>query len=1380
MLKKTICLNMIVKNEAHCIQDTLINLCEQIKFSYWVISDTGSTDNTKEVITQFFKERNIPGKIVDHQWVNFGYNRSKALESAYNLTDYLLIFDADDKLIGDFKLPEPMCLDKYLLTFGGDGVSYVRPLLVNNRKKWEFKGVLHEALNNIEPINGEATIEGKYHVISGRIGARSQNVNKYYDDAIVLKKGFEDEFTTDYGQACRYAFYIGQSYKDAGEKYMDDSIEWYKKVLTLHNWNQEKFYACFMIGDLYIRKNDSINAIKYWLKSVEYDEERMEGVVNAMNHLRLNDNTLLVTLLYKQFANYKKSTELQGKLFIVNPMYNDEIEYHQSICAYYSREYKLSGYNCCKKILTNQLIRRDYLRQTLDNTLCYKEEIEKDSDAELCSLFYSVNTILGIIATKCEQFKSTYFELWDLLFNKCKKKLVKYNGKFAKEKEREKEKKKEKEPHNPIKIFLSFTTCKRYDLFQQTINSLINHCTDIKQVDYWFCVDDNSADQDRQYMQKLYPWVNYYMKTPEEKGHRQSMNIIFNKLQELKPDYWIHLEDDFLFYDKMNYIGESIKLLDELKEIGVKQILFNRNYGETIESYNIVGHLSNSNKSHFAIHDYKQGQFPYQNCHYWPHYSFRPSLIKVDAILKLGNYDSCNQFFEMDYANKWTNANYKSAFFNKITNRHIGRLTSERGDNSKPNAYTLNEESQFIQEEPTTQMVYTKCSIKIINLKRRPDRKEETHKILTNAEMDMNDIEFIEAVDGQTLEPTAELAQLFKGNDFGNRRGFIGCALSHYNLWKQLVNDPNNEYYLIMEDDFSLCSNFKNKYETIKDSFKKEDVIFLGYHMYSTNREKKEIKQIYQQNDENNNITIVPLNNTLYIGGFFMYSINKKGAAKLLTYIEQHGIKHGIDYLIKICPELQCQEVQTQIAFSEWVEKTDQDVNSDIQRDHIGLDFSKITTIFHKTIYIGIDNQLIMGLGNIMFQIATACYYKEKYNYQILLNYNNKFINNGSAELFGRKVLKQSYLKSIFKNIKSTIDRPTHNTILLNDCNSVNKYEDLNLPDAFIVNGFCQNIELFFEIREKLIDIFDLTCSNDLLNKYTICDKNINIMMGIRIGPDGGFKYSKFNKASYKLVIDTIVENNLDKKINIFILSDVDTEWNIMIDEDITRYNIIYVKEDDVSQMSIGLLCNYFILSDSTFHWWIAFLKWSKDESTIVYVFNDTDITNRCLLNSTLKSNWNCVNLVPNDNFIFIKGVDSGDNDIYRINKSVPILMDIAEKDTNCIAFNSLGFFKNKLNKLSSSPYFKECDGIYIKKEYYEQCQNNRSLKEIAEYFILDKCEKYGHNYIPVYSKWLDSIRDNIKNIFEIGIGSIENGQMIQMLKYNYKTGNSLRAWKEY
>ena len=50
MNTKTICLNMIVKNESHVIINTLECLVKFFPFSYWVISDTGSTDNTKELI----------------------------------------------------------------------------------------------------------------------------------------------------------------------------------------------------------------------------------------------------------------------------------------------------------------------------------------------------------------------------------------------------------------------------------------------------------------------------------------------------------------------------------------------------------------------------------------------------------------------------------------------------------------------------------------------------------------------------------------------------------------------------------------------------------------------------------------------------------------------------------------------------------------------------------------------------------------------------------------------------------------------------------------------------------------------------------------------------------------------------------------------------------------------------------------------------------------------------------------------------------------------------------------------------------------------------------------------------------------------------------
>jgi glycosyltransferase involved in cell wall biosynthesis len=91
---------MIVKNEAHIITKTFDNLFSYLHFDYWVISDTGSSDNTKQLIIDYFKMKNIPGELLEHEWSDFGTNRTLALQCAYNKSDYLLIFDADDSIHG--------------------------------------------------------------------------------------------------------------------------------------------------------------------------------------------------------------------------------------------------------------------------------------------------------------------------------------------------------------------------------------------------------------------------------------------------------------------------------------------------------------------------------------------------------------------------------------------------------------------------------------------------------------------------------------------------------------------------------------------------------------------------------------------------------------------------------------------------------------------------------------------------------------------------------------------------------------------------------------------------------------------------------------------------------------------------------------------------------------------------------------------------------------------------------------------------------------------------------------------------------------------------------------------------------------------------------
>lgn len=741
----TICLNMIVKNESHIIQKTLENLCSYVDFDAYYISDTGSTDNTMDIIRAFFGKRNIPGHIEQVEWRDFGFNRTLALQMAFNKTDYLLIFDADDSIHGDFKLPRELTHDAYQLKMGQSFV-YMRTLIVNNRKRWRYIGVLHEYITCVDTEESSAVIQGGYYVDSGRIGSRNQDPDKYLKDAAVLERGYREE-TDGSGSgggralAERYAFYCAQSWMDAGPAYIDKAIEWYLRVLTQNNWNQEKYYSALCLGNLYDKKGDRYTSLKYYSKTMEYDEERIEGIASLMEILRADGNHVLVNALYHKYKNYNKSP--QNKLFLSIDKYNDIIEYNNSVSAYYISD-KRSGYECCKTILRHNIMAYQYMSSTYSNLVFYRNFFEEDTEFEILRLFFVVDHFLSVIASKNDTYSDDDIETWNCLFTKVRESLTAPCEfiKVTPDKKgdnshyhlsssllcRDKDSVPPSSPSRPVivvnrnretpRIIITFTTCKRLDLFQQTVNSILNMWRDIHLIDYWFCVDDNSSEADRTIMKAQYPWIDYYMKCPQEKGHRPSMKIIWSKLKELQPtlEYWIHMEDDFLFHTPGSYVDKAMQMMTNTRNSGynVRQILYNRNYGETVGDYKIQGHrILRRMKDDVALHQYKLGsgsgsgsEIGYTNCHYWPHYSFRPSLIDVHAILTVGDYDTPNQFFEMDYAQKWTELGFVSGFYNQITNRHIGRLTSERNDTSRQkNAYELNDESQFVAPPSLTTLI---------------------------------------------------------------------------------------------------------------------------------------------------------------------------------------------------------------------------------------------------------------------------------------------------------------------------------------------------------------------------------------------------------------------------------------------------------------------------------------------------------------------------------------------------------------------------------------------------------------------------------------------------------------------------------------------------
>lgn len=336
--KKTICLNMIVKNEAHIIASTLENLCNYINFDYWVIVDTGSTDNTKQIISNFFKDKNIKGELHETEWKNFGFNRSDALSKAFNKTDYLLIFDADDRIVGEFILPKELNMDGYNLKFGNN-FSYVRPLLVNNALRWKFIGVLHEYIicTNENYSCKFENINGNYHLISGKSGARSKNPNKYRDDAKILEKAYDEAVKVKDDIMVRYSFYCAQSYKDANDH--AKSIEWYKKRISHGGWNQEVYYSYITIGQLYKEMNNIESAFYHWALSFNADPERCEGIYYIIKHCRENSNFQLAFQYYKMVEK-NKTNNIVNKLFVTEDVYKYLLDYEFTIIACYVNQHK--------------------------------------------------------------------------------------------------------------------------------------------------------------------------------------------------------------------------------------------------------------------------------------------------------------------------------------------------------------------------------------------------------------------------------------------------------------------------------------------------------------------------------------------------------------------------------------------------------------------------------------------------------------------------------------------------------------------------------------------------------------------------------------------------------------------------------------------------------------------------------------------------------------------------------------------------------------------------------------------------------------------------------------------------------------------------------
>ena len=322
----SICLNMIVKNESK----NLIRLFDSVSgiIDCYCICDTGSTDNTKEVIENYFREKNIPGKIVEKEFIDFGTNRTYALHSAKGMADYVLLLDADMILSIGPEFDKSMLSDNdvYSILQGSDSFNYYNIRLISLKLDVDCVSPTHEYYS-IKTNPHKLATRDKSFLFIRDIGDGGCKTNKFERDINLLSTALiADPSNT------RYHFYLANSYLDV-QKY-ENAIKHYKQHIALNSWDQERYYSYYKLGKCYKALNDEVNMIYYWTKGYSYRPTRAETLYELINYYRHKGEYKLCEMYYNIAKNipYPKN----DTLFIHKDVYDYKLDEEYTIFSYYN------------------------------------------------------------------------------------------------------------------------------------------------------------------------------------------------------------------------------------------------------------------------------------------------------------------------------------------------------------------------------------------------------------------------------------------------------------------------------------------------------------------------------------------------------------------------------------------------------------------------------------------------------------------------------------------------------------------------------------------------------------------------------------------------------------------------------------------------------------------------------------------------------------------------------------------------------------------------------------------------------------------------------------------------------------------------------------
>ena len=414
-----------------------------------------------------------------------------------------------------------------------------------------------------------------------------------------------------------------------------------------------------------------------------------------------------------------------------------------------------------------------------------------------------------------------------------------------------------------------------------------------------------------------------------------------------------------------------------------------------------------------------------------------------------------------------------------------------------------------------------------------------------------------------------------KLNGTGLKKGEMGCAWSHLNVYDMLLKDPVYDAYLIFEDDADLVvspSELYNFLEELKTlSF---DVCHIFYSEWFPFNMINKISSSYWVPERK------------FFNNSAAYIVTKPGAKKLVDFAFSGFGKPADDLLSNLY--LQSEDFNFIVPYKYLFKPK-------------GFESSivNINNMLENKDSISIENFGTWArLGNQMFQYAYLRAISIEKGFKINLPINISPFGYKTSQFFD--CFDMPHVNKL--NLQTPYLTITETSMLYDE-----KFESKNIPvnsGNIMFDGYFQSEKYFEKYKDIIRSDFTFKenikrVGDSFMKQFDNTTKRVALHVRRGDNLSSGSPTVMVSESFRTNAVNYLLNNNV-KKFDILIFSD-DKQW--------CKDNLNYRSENisqtiveglsDLEELYVMSLCNHFIIGSSSYSWWAAWLCQNKDKIII-------------------------------------------------------------------------------------------------------------------------------------------------------------------------------------